>query len=523
MKILLFLFFCINLVFAFSQSQSEATYVLSNANASSVDQYSPDPDLEYLVLGSSFSRDSIRQLPFSDRRIVGIDLVYTAFSESEEFDQQALDLRRLEQLIELNPQIIDNKFFEWNYVEQTGCGSSSACLKFFHGFVVYYEKYFTKEDTQIEIDSVKKEMADLETQIQQFDSLIHYETVAVDCAYPELLYSLEHVSSEIDKFYSCTEKFTGKVFFTVSIDKRGRPIAASLRGKRFPCQKELIAILKHVLRWKRGFAINGQLYPLAAKGYVSYPIRNESLQITGFEVDENLENKFSLRNEETKCIGEVVDTSYVQLMPLIEKKVVSNVLIRNNWEDELWVVDVTASMYPYTADMLRWIRLSGLYEEKTFVFFNDGNDKPSNQKRIGRVGGIEQVRSTEVPEIERGMFAVMKKGGGGDLKENNIEALLFGLKYVENKESAIMIADNYAFPRDVGLLSQFQGKLRIILCGTEKGVNTDYLNLAKVHGFSLHTESSDVEDLSSIGMSQKVTIDQYEYLLTPSGFKRTRL
>ena len=90
----------------------------------------------------------------------------------------------------------------------------------------------------------------------------------------------------------------------------------------------------------------------------------------------------------------------------------------------------------------------------------------------------------------------MRNGGGGDLPENNFEALMTGFNNIQPTGEIIMVADNYSFPRDEAMLARFSGKLKIILCHTEKGINTDYLNLARKHGFSLHTFGSDIVDFS---------------------------
>lgn len=70
-----------------------------------------------------------------------------------------------------------------------------------------------------------------------------------------------------------------------------------------------------------------------------------------------------------------------------------------------------------------------------------------------------------------------------------------------------MIADNLSFPRDHQLLVNYKGFLKIILCGTDKGINTDYLDLAKKYGFTLHTLKSDIiSQLKKINNGQRITI-----------------
>lgn len=58
------------------------------------------------------------------------------------------------------------------------------------------------------------------------------------------------------------------------------------------------------------------------------------------------------------------------------------------WNNMLVVADVTASMYPYTGQLLYWLKL---HEDerriKQFVF-NDGDDKDDAVKTPGNTGGI---------------------------------------------------------------------------------------------------------------------------------------
>lgn len=199
----------------------------------------------------------------------------------------------------------------------------------------------------------------------------------------------------------------------------------------------------------------------------------------------------------SQCVAYNMDTSYAELIPKMEQRVVSKVLERNKWKPELFVVDVTGSMYPFTSDLLKWIKLKNDSIPKNYVFFNDGNDKPTNQKAIGQTGGLYSIRTNDFEEVKSKMFEAMRNGGGGDLPENNFEALMAGYLQVKPKGDIIMIADNYSFPRDEVMLARFESRLKILLCHTEKGINTDYMNLARKYGFTLHSFKSDIVDFNS--------------------------
>lgn len=506
---------------AVAQSQ-EAEYIYETANRLQIRKYAFDSRFEHLVLASSFSRDEVRHLPFTDRRITKIDLVYTEYHEASDFNQKQLDLARLEKLIAINPQITVNKFFDWNVIGQTGCYSSETCGDFFHGFVIYYEPYYTRETSRSEIDSIKTDLSQLDNQIGELKDFLKVDYQRIDCEYPEMLYSGEYLSNELEKIYSCGEKYKGRVFFDVEIDYNGRPLRVNVKGNLFPCKDRLAHALKYILKWKRGIVIGRQQYGVTAKGFVSFPIRKESVNITSFEIPKPLMEEFHMLQQYAQCVAYLTDTTFTEIIPKVEKKVVSDVLFRNGLHPDLIVVDVTGSMYPYTADLLKWVRLSTLQDKKTFVFFNDGDDKPTGQKVVGQTGGIYSIVSDDFVAVRDKMFEAMRGGGGGDLPENNIEALLYGAEATDTPNGVVMIADNYSFPRDAELLGQYAGELRIILCHTEKGINTRYMDLARKYGFSLHTMQSDIADLEKQKTGADFLIDGFRYRLTSQGYVRQK-
>lgn len=504
----------LGLVFGFAQSP--ATVVIDQANHFDQASYQFDSRYEYLVIASGFAKEELRQIPFTDRRILKIDLVYTKFSESAEFDQRQLNTARLERLIALNPQIVVNKFFDWNIIGQTGCNSSQSCLEFFHGFVIYYEEYFTKETASVEIDSIKSELSALDKFIIRNQEKLKITYDRIDCEYPESYYSREYLTDRLEKLYKCQEDYKGRVLFEATMDYKGRPTEVRVKGNLFPCKAELARRLQYVLQWNRGIVIGRKQFEVTAKGYVSFPLRGESVQITSFEIPEKLIEKYQMLQQYSQCVAYHTDTSYQKLIPKITQNAVSKSLARNQWNPELFVVDVTGSMYPFTADLLKWIKLQNDSIAKDYVFFNDGNDKPTNQKVIGKTGGIYHVKTSDFNDVKLKMFEAMRNGGGGDLPENNFEALTTANREVKPTGDIVMVADNYSYPRDEVMMAGFSGKLKIILCHTDKGVNTNYLNLARKYGFTLHTLKSDITDLNQ----SRIEIEGITYQLERDGFYR---
>lgn len=84
---------------------------------------------------SAVSRDNIKASLFG-KSVTHIDLVYTSYKESPSFDQQALNKRRVDDLLSTFPEVQDYDP-TWNMVEQTGAQSAKDARGFFHGFAVY--------------------------------------------------------------------------------------------------------------------------------------------------------------------------------------------------------------------------------------------------------------------------------------------------------------------------------------------------------------------------------------------------
>jgi hypothetical protein len=190
----------------------------------------------------------------------------------------------------------------------------------------------------------------------------------------------------------------------------------------------------------------------------------------------------------------------------VDSSVIS-VLKRHNWSNMIIAADLTGSMAPYTAQLFVWLRLNTLDERvKQFVFFNDGNSTPDTKKIIGKTGGIYDTRSSNFQDVKELAFKTMRAGSGGDLPENNIEALIKSNELCPDCDNIVLIADNWAPIKDISLLEKLNKPVKIILCGSDYGVNTEYLELARKTGGSVHTMTDDLTDLLKLNEGQSVTI-----------------
>jgi hypothetical protein len=173
------------------------------------------------------------------------------------------------------------------------------------------------------------------------------------------------------------------------------------------------------------------------------------------------------------------------------------------WDKMLIVNDWTGSMYPYGVQVLVW---HALQNEKNrnrilqYVFFNDGNLMPDKNKVAGKVGGIYFSDGGDFESAKDAIYKTVMSGNGGDIQENDLEAVLAGLEKCPDCQEVVLVADSYAPVRDMILLEKikaYKKPLRVVLCGAEaNGVSPDYLKIAAETGGSLHFIESDIIDLA---------------------------
>lgn len=218
-----------------------------------------------------------------------------------------------------------------------------------------------------------------------------------------------------------------------------------------------------------------------------------------------------------------VKPTYVTKTNKIPDSSILKILDRNKWEHATIVVDVTGSMYKYTAQLLIWIKANPIGSKaKNFVFFNDGDNMPDKDKKLGNTGGIYSRNCKSYTEIESLMKSTMLKGGGGDYPENNIEALLKSEKDFPTAEYQVMIADNWAAIKDKVLWQYLTKPVRVVVCGaTEFNVNIDYLNLARKTKGSVHLMESDLYNLNGLKEGEILKVGKNTFVVKNGMFVET--
>lgn len=176
-------------------------------------------------------------------------------------------------------------------------------------------------------------------------------------------------------------------------------------------------------------------------------------------------------------------------------------------------------MSPYTIQLIAWFKLvTKKNNEISFLFFNDGNLTPDSSKIIGKTGGLYYKRLSNFKDVSELAIETMLAGFGGDSPENDIEAILQGIKQCPKCNNIILIADNYSNMRDISLLSKIGKPIHIILCRTYGGINVQYLKLAQKTNGSIHTIEQDLSNLAKMNEGEIIKIGNKTYKILNGQF-----
>lgn len=199
---------------------------------------------------------------------------------------------------------------------------------------------------------------------------------------------------------------------------------------------------------------------------------------------------------------------------LTDSSIVKILERKKDWDKMTIVADLTGSMAPYTSQLVLWFKLKTDDKRvKELVFFNDGDKTPDDKKIIGNTGGIYADHAKNYNQVRQLALKTIEGGCGGDGPENNIEALHYAMTHTDTTNQFIMVADNTANVKDIALLYTLKRPVHIILCGAQYGINTEYLNIARATGGSVHTMEEDLENLMSLKEGETVTLKKKKFVL----------
>lgn len=202
----------------------------------------------------------------------------------------------------------------------------------------------------------------------------------------------------------------------------------------------------------------------------------------------------------------------------IRDSTIFNVFKRNKeWKKVMLVVDMTGSMFPYIGQMLVWYKQN--YEDgrvKYFVLFNDGDNTPDEKKVVGRTGGVHSFEAKDYRKLKKDIEDVRKMGEGGDDPENDLEAITTAMIAYRDYADIVILADE-SNVRDMALLKRIKKPIHVIMCGTKKGINDQYLKIAFQTKGSFHTTSNDI-DMKKLKDGEEFQVDRDIFRLSGGNF-----
>lgn len=211
-------------------------------------------------------------------------------------------------------------------------------------------------------------------------------------------------------------------------------------------------------------------------------------------------------------LSKVSPALFAAFMTLSDRSLMAQLERNKIKANALIATDMTGSMYPYYSQLLVWHALKLSQGKKyNYVFFNDGDQKNQTEKIVGKTGGIYTTRSSVLNEVYDKMHQCLKGGHGGDLPENNFEAVIYGLAQFEKIDQIILICDNNAVPRDTDLLKQIKQPIDFVMCGTYFGVNAKYLELARQNNGNVMTMEKSLKKIGEIKAKQSFVIGEKTY------------
>ncbi|MBL7926298.1 MAG: TonB family protein [Bacteroidia bacterium] len=484
---------------------------------------------------SPFAKGFIKSNPTLDtvinQVIYRIDLVYTTYKLSPAFNQKELNRERLQALQKYAPHLFKDNLITWGQIAITGAQNVAQGQQMFHGFIFTYRVADTKTTRSEELLYIKKIMGDTVISDKKGKDVRrkikipvykkrYYDKVTMP-QYSGGTEALNTFLKEQAKYPpdSYRNKKQGTVVLSFNVNTQGQINTIKIiNGIDVACNSQAITVMEQMPKWlpakKNGRATNMQMQLPIIFDYNSKIIFVDSVKGDSLIKNYNPKGKF----EETYIDSVEATDEYFKMLSEQDSSVLK-VLIRNAWQPLVFVCDVTGSMAPYTSQMLLWFKQPAMRKRVAyFYFFNDGNNIADSKKRIGLTGGVYPVSNVDFSQVTQTIYEAMTNGDGGDIPENNIEAVLTACQKFSDSE-IVMIADNFATPRDIELTNKLCRPIHIVLCGTYGGINTNYMDIARSNKGTLHTIDSDIINLSQITEGQELIIDGHIYQLKNNKFE----
>jgi hypothetical protein len=537
MKQLITLTFLFLLSSSFGQAEAKIAQILS-APHSSAQRISCENSLTSTLLpcefsGSTFDIQSLKSA-LKNIAVVKIYYVNTTYRSSLTFDQHGLDLKRFHWLNAQFPEFFADPIIEWEVVEQKGCSTSEEGVTFFHGFILVHRPALTEENRNKEIDALltfikNPEDGFKEPELDPLVNTLNRPSSSTSTATPKKIKEKNTFATFKGGEYALFKHFQQKlvnspginrdrldqwvkVSFNVSetgeISKltflEDYPLSASDRVKnafqsmsKWEPETENGQAVSTTIRLDIRVSYSGDVNGIYLRNGVR-PVFNEyELGLTKYKTEEEYE-------EGQKTMRE--SGVYVSLEHLDSTKRFA------------LVMDVTGSMGSSIAAMLSWIKENNAsIPFSSFTFFNDGDNKDSSAKPIGKAGGIYSTRS--IHEVNQVVETAMRKGSGGpELSENDMESVLKAIEIDPTATDILLIGDNFSDVRDIRLLDNVSKPVHVLLCAAPTKIRTEYLDIAKQSGGKFYL-NGEIIDLSKVLDGETVFIQGFNYVYNGREFR----
>lgn len=512
----------------------------------------------YVFIPSRFGKHEIGDIPVLDSiktfLVKDVVLVYSMFRKSDQFNQTRLNEKRWTNLLEQYPEVFRNGPTKYHNVCQSGVVSDSAAKQLTHGFYIYFENPADEKKREVEVREISKMLLSLGVDTSEADAeIVHSGPDEIELAKsPGTRHSKFRKPMRTKDPKACRQPFFENGRTDLS-DYFKEKITLAKKQKRKP--ERLVAEVKLRLdfngqiRSANIMARNDQLIQQIKKALSEMPLWHPAVRngITiksdvRFLLEYNAAGHMSLRGNVIlpKYLADCGVTPDEELFDFSGKdpkeklvptvfNVPDNAILRDVIEREpqldsiLLVVDLTGSMGPYIAQVLD-LMAELVVKNDPYVagisLFNDGDGKKDKDKQIGKTGGVVVLdEDITLDRLGKTILKSMMRGNGGDCMENNLEAVKKGLDKCKACKDVVMIADNFATPRDKDMITMIEKPIHWILCGVIEEINVNYLDLVRENKGTLHTGRSDVTNLHLLNEGETIVIDGFSYHLKGKKFR----
>ncbi|MEO8768861.1 MAG: hypothetical protein ABI402_02210 [Ferruginibacter sp.] len=451
--------------------------------------------IEMPYAGTDILRMSGDSIGIIDAGDIFVDVVCTDYPS--ELSLKSLNKKRLEKFLHRFPFLKYKRFTEVNFFRQLDGAEKEKATTMFHGLVIRYRPKQSVKAMQADIENLDEMIATMES-----DSTIAVERTISKADKDSILLMLRLKRGQLPKNNG-----------PVQYEKRPYDMSATGYDMLNRSPKDSLLIISPRAALKKGL--------ITKAAYKAYDW-TQYVTLFFHQVGDTAIPKRKPILTRDITVTDSLKTYKVYVAP---DSTLLKIFARTNWKNFTIVEDVTVSMYPYSAQLLLWLKLhTPGTVTNSFVFFNDGNDTPDNEKKIGRTGGIYFKNCTSFDQVKKMIRETMSKGSGGDRPENDIEALILGENQFPGKDFQVLIADNRAPIKDKILSNKLTKPVKIILCGTnDYDVNVDYLNLARLTKGSVHLMEQDLTDLTSLKEGEILKIGKKEYKIDNGYFVETAI